>query len=303
MERRRIKSLNWLRVFEVAAQLESFSSAARVLNMSPSAVSQQVLALEAQLKTRLFERKPRHVELTKEGHAFLPTVKQALASIDRMADEIFEADGRSRVCLQANSIFASSWLAPRIAAFETQHPDIELSIICADRAVDFRDPEADLRISFGPVSDYGEVVRLFSETVFPVASPELVETVSAVEAYPQHSLIEVLSHPLGWEEYLLHNEVQVTAPLKVFKASNTLLALTLAAAGHGIALARQPATNWLIRQLGLSPFSVGSELQGEEYYYLSTHAERPLSTAANAFKAWLLKEARAQSHSNQHFFD
>jgi len=46
MALQRIPSLNWLRVFEAAAQTESFTAAAHILNMSPSAVSQQINALE-----------------------------------------------------------------------------------------------------------------------------------------------------------------------------------------------------------------------------------------------------------------
>jgi len=57
MLQRRIPSLNWLRVFEMAARMESFARAAEVLNMSPSAVSQQVRALEAWLGRSLFERR------------------------------------------------------------------------------------------------------------------------------------------------------------------------------------------------------------------------------------------------------
>ena len=47
--RRTIPSLNWLRVFEAAARVESFSRAAEMLNMSTSAVSQQIKALESHL--------------------------------------------------------------------------------------------------------------------------------------------------------------------------------------------------------------------------------------------------------------
>ena len=45
MQQRRIPSLNWLRVFEAAARLESFSRAAELLDISTSAVSQQLKAL------------------------------------------------------------------------------------------------------------------------------------------------------------------------------------------------------------------------------------------------------------------
>ena len=62
--KRGIPSLNWLRVFEAAARMENFARAAELLNMSTSAVSQQVKALESHFGEALFKRGPRHVELT-----------------------------------------------------------------------------------------------------------------------------------------------------------------------------------------------------------------------------------------------
>ena len=59
-----IPSLNWLRVFEAAARMENFARAGELLDLSTSAVSQQVKALENHLGEQLFERHARSVELT-----------------------------------------------------------------------------------------------------------------------------------------------------------------------------------------------------------------------------------------------
>jgi len=80
--RRSIPSLNWLRVFEAAARGESFARAAELLNMSTSAVSQQIKALETHFGTALFKRGPKHVELTDAAHAFLPVVRQSLSTVE-----------------------------------------------------------------------------------------------------------------------------------------------------------------------------------------------------------------------------
>ena len=52
----KIPSLNWLRVFEAAARLESFARAAELLDISTSAVSQQIKSLETHFGAPLFER-------------------------------------------------------------------------------------------------------------------------------------------------------------------------------------------------------------------------------------------------------
>ena len=69
--------LNWLRTFEVAARHLSFTGAAGELNMTQSAVSQQIKALEGHLGHRLFERRVRALALTTLGRNYLPVVQEA----------------------------------------------------------------------------------------------------------------------------------------------------------------------------------------------------------------------------------
>ena len=117
--KRGIPSLNWLRVFEAAARLENFARAAEFLHMSTSAVSQQIKALESHLGEELFNRGPRHVELTDAGHAFLPTVRQSLASIEETTASLFGQNKDNTLTLQADLNLALSWLT---AQFLTSSP-------------------------------------------------------------------------------------------------------------------------------------------------------------------------------------
>lgn len=68
-EARKLPSLNALRAFEAAARHLSFKAAANELNVSQSAVSHQIKALENQLGFNLFVRQPRAVELTTRAQA------------------------------------------------------------------------------------------------------------------------------------------------------------------------------------------------------------------------------------------
>ncbi len=295
MARRRIKSLNWLRVFEVAAQTESFSAASRVLNMSPSAISQQILALETQLGAQLFLRLPRSVKLTRDGHAFLPTVRQALGSVDRMAEEIFGTDAPRDLRLQANTVFATCWLAPRLAEFQTVHPEVELSLVCADRMVDFRDAAADLFISYGPIGRGASTEVLFSETVYPVATPEVAKRIDRAGDFAAETLISVLEQNFGWEEFFAVSGRPPSGSDSRLKVSNTTLALMIAACGNGVALARSPVTDGSIGALGLVPCETFGPVSGVESYYLTTQPDRDPSPQAAAFSAWLLHQAHSPS--------
>eukprot|EP01041_Mallomonas_annulata_P026278 gene26278-47543_t len=77
----RLPPLNWLRAFEASARALSFTAAAQELNMTQSAVSQQIKSLESALGRLLFVRRVRGLELTDEGRGYLPTVQAAFAML------------------------------------------------------------------------------------------------------------------------------------------------------------------------------------------------------------------------------
>ncbi len=75
--------LNWLRAFEAVARHLSFTDAATELNMTQSAVSQQIKSLEGYLGRPLFHRRPRALELTETGITYLPVVRDAFRTLLR----------------------------------------------------------------------------------------------------------------------------------------------------------------------------------------------------------------------------
>ena len=108
-----IPSLNWLKVFEVAARVESFARAAQLLDLSTSAVSQQIKSLETHLGEKLFIRGARHVELTDSGHTYLVSVRQALQLVEETTESLFGDNRENSLSLQADQLFASAWRRQR----------------------------------------------------------------------------------------------------------------------------------------------------------------------------------------------
>lgn len=74
-------NLNWLRSFEAAARLLSFTTASRELGLTQTAVSQHIKALELKLGQKLFVRRPKSLQLTDVGKAYLTSVREALETI------------------------------------------------------------------------------------------------------------------------------------------------------------------------------------------------------------------------------
>ena len=294
MSPRRIPSLNWLRVFEMAARTESFARAAQALNMSPPAVSQQVRALETWLGRDLFERRPRSVRLTEAGRAFLPVVGNAIGSVEATAASLFGRQGAAPLVVRATAVLAAGWLGERVGAFLADHGDVQFSLVSALCDDDFRRPDADLSITFGLPPGPGQSGRpLFGETLTPVAAPALAAQIRTPADLTRHTLIEVASHEATWFRLMPDIHAWVGRPRFVY-TDTTLVALAMAASGRGVALARAPATDLLVSRHGLVRCLPDYEARGVERYHL-VYANRPApGQAATAFIEWLMAEVKQQ---------
>ena len=270
--------------------MESFARAAEVLNMSPSAVSQQVRALETWLGRPLFERRAQSVKLTDAGRAFLPVVGNAIGSVEATAASLFGRQGAASLVVRASALLAAGWLAPRIDGFLAARNDVQLSLVSALCDDDFRRPDADLLITFGLPPGPGQSGQaLFGETLTPVAAPDVAARIATPADLLRHTLIEVASHQATWFRLLPPPTVWPERPRFVY-TDTTLVALSMAASGIGVALARAPATDTLVACHGLVPCLPGHQALGLERYHL-VYAERPApGPAANAFIAWLMEE-------------
>jgi len=291
---RGIPSLNWLRVFEAAARMENFARAGLLLNMSTSAVSQQVKALESHLGEALFKRGARHVELTDAGHAFLPTVRQSLASIEEAATSLFGADRDNTLTLQADLNLTLSWLTDRLPEFSRRHPQVQLHLNGVYHDVDYQRPGYELRILFGPVHrSWGQCDRLYDEVIYPVASPAIADSIHSAADFLQHRLIQISTHQINWNQVLQAVAIDSVPLRRLCFTDSTQVSLNLAAAGYGIALARAPTTDRLVDRLGLKRCRLCPALKSTEAYYLSYRNRESLSGAAVLFRDWLLEQVKS----------
>jgi LysR family transcriptional regulator, glycine cleavage system transcriptional activator len=130
--------LNTLTAFRSVAELENLRAAAEVLNLTHSAVSQQIKGLEEHLGFDLFDRRGRRVVLNAAGQALLRSVQGALAQIeDGVQAAAAAATGESqRLRITVLPSFAQRWLLPRIGHWRERHPALPLEIDASFRAVD-----------------------------------------------------------------------------------------------------------------------------------------------------------------------
>ncbi|MDT9002051.1 LysR family transcriptional regulator [Paucibacter sp. APW11] len=127
-----------LRIFAAVAHARSYRRAALTLGLSPSAVSQAMQRLEAQLGVALLNRSTRSVALTAAGERLLAQAAPALASLDQaFANVAAMKEAPSGVLrLSVPRSAARLLLAPIAARFLSAHPQIELELCTQDALVD-----------------------------------------------------------------------------------------------------------------------------------------------------------------------
>ncbi|MFO1129270.1 MAG: LysR family transcriptional regulator [Rhodospirillales bacterium] len=185
--------MDWdkLRVFHAVAEAGSFTHAGDVLNLSQSAVSRQVSALEEALQVPLFHRHARGLMLTEQGEILYKTAREVLSKLNMVEAQIVESRERPKGPLRITTTiaFGSVWLAPRLKEFLEAHPDIEVSLMLTDDELDLSMREADvaLRLTAPTQSDLIQR-RMMTLRYHVFAAP------SYLQAHGEPRTVEDLDH-------------------------------------------------------------------------------------------------------------
>jgi DNA-binding transcriptional LysR family regulator len=146
--------MDWdkLRVFHAVAEAGSFTHAGDTLNLSQSAVSRQISALEEALQVPLFHRHARGLILTEQGEALNRTVREVFAKLAMTEALLTESKERpaGRLKVTTTMGFGSTWLAPRLAGFLEMYPEVSMSLLLDDNDLDLAMREADVAIRMHP---------------------------------------------------------------------------------------------------------------------------------------------------------
>lgn len=266
--------LEWLRVFEAAGRTGSFTGAAAELGLTQAAVSQRIRNLEARLDVRLFLRKPRGVELTADGEAYLPHVQSALTALLRSTADLFGTP-RRKLTIATPSSVAELWIAPRLPALMAALPRLQLSVVTVLRPPDYAAAEADLEVRFGAGRWSGfQAVRLFDEILAPVAAPALADGPEGDwRRLPQ---IAVAGPRDGWRDWAAASDV--TPPRSATLRFDTFAqALSAATAGAGVLLASLPLARQALEAGALRRLPEPSSRMEEGYWLLWPEATTPFA--------------------------
>jgi len=137
-----------------------FSAAARSLNMSASAVTTHIQAIEDKLGVRLLNRTTRHVSTTEAGQVFYERCVRILADVESAELAAQELQSKPRGTLRLNvDVAIPRLIAPVVAEFTTHHSEVSIVISMTNRMVDLVEEGFDLAIRIIPLPDSSLIVR------------------------------------------------------------------------------------------------------------------------------------------------
>lgn len=290
--------LDWdkLRVFHAVADAGSFTHAGETLNLSQSAVSRQISALEESLRVPLFHRHARGLVLTEQGEILYRTAREILMKLNMAEARIVESRERPKGPLKITTTiaFGSVWLAPRLKEFLESHPDIEVSLVLTDDDLDLSMREADVAIRLTPPTQSDLIQRRLMTMKYHVfAAPTYLQKHGmprTVEDLDRHRLVvfgEDARPPVPTLNWLLEAGVKGGGKRKAFLKVNSTYAI-FRAVQSGIGIGALP--HYLNRETG-NLVEVLPEVTGPELdLYLVFAEELRHSNRIALFRDFMLRK-------------
>lgn len=292
--------MDWdkLRIFHSVAEAGSFTRAGDRLNLSQSAVSRQISALEASLGVTLFHRHARGLLLTEKGEMLYRTAREVFSRVG-MAEALLKEDQQrpsGPLTITTTVGLGSTWLTPRIHEFVGLYPDIEVTLRLSDSELDLGMREADVAIRLSPPTQAGLVQRhLMTLHIGVYAAPEYIKKhgePKTAEELDEHALIvfgEVPDQPVQDVNWLLGVGADPAKPRRPVLRINNIYGI-FRAVERGVGIAALPtylaAENDRIKQ-------VLPELKGREFdAYFAYPEEMRHSMRIAVFRDFLLEKVR-----------
>lgn len=281
--------LNWLRAFDAAARHLSFTAAAGELNMTQSAVSQQIKSLEGFLGRPLFYRLSRRLELTEAGNLYLPWVQDSFRVLTQGTEAVLGPAREKTLQIVSNLAFTVHFLTPRLPDFYQRHPDIRLNFTTPIWHLDHSSQSADLEIRFDRTPDAATLCEtLFEPHYFPICAPHDPVTADTLFERPLFDCAGLLC---GWASWLKATGRELPDSAHLTWASTYAVSFAAAIAGSGLAIGHDILVADLLREGRLKrPFKHVESMT--EAYYLIHPSGQVANREAQFFADWLKEQIR-----------
>lgn len=294
--RKLVTSANLLYTFEAAARHESFTLAARELNVTPAAVSHAIRQFEDGIGLKLFDRQHKRVIVTPEGAKLFQNVSQALERILSTINDLKAETSRTPVRLYVSITVATHWLLPRLARIREALPLFDLRLYTSDKLLELPDDGMSIAITGGRGAWPGCHVWLFTkEIIYPVCSSKYLQasgTVKHLKDLRHHRLIhldDMLHEGVTWRDWFDKFRVSQPKDRGTLVYNNYILVLQATLAAEGVALGWQHVVGDLVKQGDLVR-PVKEQMSSGVDVYIVARKGRELSPAACELRDRLIQE-------------
>jgi LysR family transcriptional regulator, glycine cleavage system transcriptional activator len=293
--RRFLPPTSLLKAFEVTARTGTITMAARELSLTQSAVSRQIMALEAQLGAKLFTRERQTLRLTVAGEAYAREIRDALQKIAAASLNLRANPFGGTLNLATLPTFGARWLTPKLPAFLKHHPGIMINLLTRISRFDFKQEPFDAAIHYG-LPDWPDTQSqlICEEHVVSACSPAFFarHALSNVESVRTAPLLHLTTRPDAWELWFAHHGLPPeNVHGMLFDQFSTLTQAAIA--GLGVAL--------------LPEFLIAQELQSGELvrvtskkfstdgaYHLIWPNDRSTYQPLLAFRDWIVATSKSE---------
>jgi len=292
--------LRGIAVFAAVARLGSLKAAARELNLSPSAVSHQIRALEEELGVELFRRVSRGVQLSPDAAKYAEVLHGLFERMHRATAEVaaprWSRKSAGVVRIMTPPSLATHWLTPRLPSLLQTHPGVDLRVF-AIRTADGNIEDFDIVIGYGDARRWGGRARpLLEETIQPYCAPSRLG--HARRLTPRQLLAQPLirsrENAVSWESWLAQRGLSVDdADLPPIQLDPSYVAIEAAAKGVGVILESSLLTREHVKAGRLVAPVRETRAPSTSYWLLPLHkgARQPTLKAYR----WLIDQANLSS--------
>lgn len=290
--RSELPPLTSLHAFHHAARTLSFKEAAEALNLTPSAVSHRIKALEHALGTPLFRRQTRALALTEAGRTYKTTVDSVFADLAAATAEVKSKPEATVLRLSVLPLFASTILIPRLPKFRKKYPHIDVSISTESSVANFHTDNIDMGIRNMRVPPTGPgTAKLLDTKPILLCTREIAEGINSFADLTRHTLIHCTPRPNGWRDWLALQGIEDLQPADDLWVDTIPGGLEAALLGQGVALSMSPlAERTLAGSQLVEPFQTDG--RGGTAYYLAHRPEDTALEKVRVFRDWILSEVK-----------
>ena len=198
--------LRAFQALELAVRTGSLTAAAETLGLTPAAVGQRIKGLEDYLGLDLILRGRSGILPTRGLEAALPHLNAAFRELGTVSD-ILDLHTAQELHITADTDWADLWLAPRLAKFRADHPNVRFCINGVGD-VPLRLGKADCEVWFGAARNHHAEDRLFRDYLLPIGAPDNTNRIlgrdSELEGFPLLHIDrpKAYGESFGWPEWV-----------------------------------------------------------------------------------------------------